>query len=129
MTKNLSLENIGLWKNLTAKHFTKDILQLTGMEVSCNRLPAHTGVPFVHVHKKNEELYIVVSGNGKFFVDGEEFPVAEGSLIRVAPGAERTLTAGSEDLCFICVQAEAGSLHQYTKEDANLTPTKASWMK
>ncbi|HCP95919.1 MAG TPA: cupin domain-containing protein, partial [Anaerovibrio sp.] len=34
-----------------------DSLQLTGAEISVNNLPAGASVPFVHYHKKNEEIY------------------------------------------------------------------------
>ena len=42
-----------------------DVLGLTGAEISINNLPAGAGVPFVHSHKKNEEIYII-SLKGKF---------------------------------------------------------------
>lgn len=111
------------------KYFIGKELGLTGSEVSLNRLPAGKGIPFVHAHKKNEELYIVLRGSGTFFVDGDEFPVQEGSLIRVAPAGERAFKAGSEDLYFICIQTEAGSLSQATLEDGVRTDTKTRWMK
>jgi uncharacterized cupin superfamily protein len=111
------------------KYFIGKELGLTGCEVSLNRLPAGKGMPFVHFHRKNEELYIVLRGSGTFYMDGEEFPIQEGSLIRVAPAGERAWKAGDEDLYFICIQAEAGSLSQATLEDGVRTATKASWMK
>jgi quercetin dioxygenase-like cupin family protein len=111
------------------KYMIGQELGLTGCEVSLNRLPAGKGMPFVHTHKKNEELYIVLKGSGIFFMDGEEFTIQEGSLIRVAPDGERAWKAGAEDLYFICIQAEAGSLTQATLEDGVRPPTKASWMK
>jgi len=111
------------------KYFIGENLGLTGCEVSLNRLPTGKGMPFVHSHKKNEELYIVLRGNGTFYVDGEEFPVAEGSLVRIAPEGERAWRAGDEDLYFICIQAEAGSLTQSTLEDGVRLPTKTWWMK
>jgi mannose-6-phosphate isomerase-like protein (cupin superfamily) len=111
------------------KYFLGAELGLTGCEVSLNRLPAGKGMPFVHSHQKNEELYIVLRGNGTFFVDGKEFPLSEGSLVRVAPEGERAWLAGSEDLYFICIQAEAGSLSQATLEDGFKVETKTSWTK
>ncbi len=86
-------------------------------------------MPFVHTHKKNEELYIVLRGSGIFYVDGDEFPIQEGSLIRVGLEGERAWKAGDDDLYFICIQAEAGSLSQSTLEDGVRPTTKASWMK
>ena len=41
-----------------------DKLALTGAEVSVNQLPAGAGVPFVHAHKANEEIYGVLAGEG-----------------------------------------------------------------
>ena len=41
-----------------------DSLALTGAEVSINHLPAGAGVPFVHSHKQNEEIYGILSGKG-----------------------------------------------------------------
>ena len=134
--KNYSAEHTGPFETLLqrdfmgfhGKYFIGENLGLTGCEVSLNRLPAGKGMPFVHAHKKNEELYIVLRGNGTFFVDGEEFPVQEGSLIRIAPEGERAWKAGSEDLYFICIQAEAGSLSQATLEDGIRLPTMTSWI-
>lgn len=134
--KNFQVVNMGDFKDLLEKEFNwgkgkyfigKDI-GLTGSEVSINCLPAGQGVPFVHAHKKNEELYIIIDGNGIFFIDGEEFPVQEGSLIRVSPNGQRALKAGEQDLYFICIQAQANSLEQATMKDGIIIETKASWM-
>jgi len=110
------------------KYFIGKELGLTGCEVSLNRLPAGKGMPFVHAHTKNEELYIVLRGSGTFFVDGDEFPIQEGSLVRVAPQGERAWKAGDEDLYFICIQAEAGSLNQATLDDGIRLATTTSWI-
>lgn len=124
------LENLNRhsYRGVPGKHFVGDNLGLTGCEVSLNRLPAGQGMPFVHAHKKNEELYIVLRGTGFFYVDGEEFPIREGSLVRVAPDGARAFAAGSEDLYFICIQAEANSLTQATLEDGYPVDVRASWM-
>ncbi|MEI6205867.1 MAG: cupin domain-containing protein [Desulfuromonadales bacterium] len=135
--KNYSIEHIGPLEELSQREFmgfhgkylVGKELGLTGCEVSLNRLPAGKGMPFVHTHKKNEELYIVMRGSGTFYVDGDEFPIQEGSLIRVGLDGERAWKAGDEDLYFICIQAEAGSLTQSTIEDGVRPGTKASWMK
>jgi len=116
------------FKGVKGKFFIGEELGLTGSEVSLNRMPAGTGTPFVHAHKKNEELYIILRGNGTFYVDGKEFPVQEGSLVRVAPAGERAWKAGDKDLYFICIQAAAGSLTQATLADGIITATKTSWM-
>lgn len=111
------------------KFLLAEELGLTGCEVSLNRLPAGKGMPFVHAHQRNEEVYIVIRGSGTFYVDGEEFPIAEGSVIRVDPQGERAWRAGEEDLYFICVQAERDSLTQATRDDGIICETKTAWMK
>ena len=134
--KNYSNLDIGPFTNLLernyngakGKFFIGKELGLTGCEVSLNRIPAGKGTPFVHSHKKNEEVYIITGGKGVFFVDGNEFPVQEGSLIRVAPDGERAWKAGDADLYFICIQAEVGSLTQATREDGRISETKTGWM-
>ena len=61
-----------------------DVLGLTGAEISINNLPAGAGVPFVHSHKKNEEIYIILSGKGSAVLDGEKVDFAAGDVIRIA---------------------------------------------
>ena len=55
-----------------------DSLNLTGAEVSISNLPAGAGVPFVHSHKQNEEIYAVLSGRGTMVVDGETVELQAG---------------------------------------------------
>ncbi len=105
-------------------------LSLTGSEISINELPPGASVPFVHSHKRNEEVYIVVKGKGRFYVDGDEFEVAEGSVIRVDPGGQRCITAdGQSSIRYICTQTEAKSLVQFTEADGVILETKPSWLK
>ena len=105
-------------------------LALTGSEVSINELPPGVSVPFVHSHKRNEEVYIVVKGKGRFYVDGDEFEVAEGSVIRVDPAGQRCITADSQrPIRYICIQTEAKSLVQFTEADGVILETKPSWLK
>jgi mannose-6-phosphate isomerase-like protein (cupin superfamily) len=133
---NYCVEQIGLfenllkreWRGLIGKHFVGKELGLTGCEVSINCLPAKKGMPFVHSHKKNEELYVVLRGKGIFHVDGIEFPIQEGSLIRVSPKGERAISAGDADMVYICIQSEVGSLSQATLEDGIRSSSKTSWM-
>ncbi|MGN1263218.1 MAG: cupin domain-containing protein, partial [Prevotella sp.] len=73
---------------------------------------------FFHHHKQNEEVYVVLSGEGHFILDGDELEVASGSVVRIAPEVSRNLkSTGSEQLKYICIQGKAGSLEQYTMTD------------
>jgi uncharacterized cupin superfamily protein len=132
MGKNFSVMNVGTFKGELAQKgrvMAGEALALTGSEISFNYSPAGKFTPFVHSHKLNEEVYIIISGNGKFAVDGDEFDIQEGSVIRVAPAGERAIKAGDKDLVYVCIQAQAGSLTQATKNDGVISESKASWMK
>ena len=67
----------------------KDALNSSGCELSINRLPANASVPFVHSHKQNEELYLVLKGGGTLFVGGEETAVGEGVNFKLQSAAKR----------------------------------------
>lgn len=130
------IANLGPWSQLLqhqsgpikGKAFLRAPLDLTGSEISLNQMEAGRGTPFLHAHKQNEEVYVVVSGNGTFYLDGQEIQVTEGSVVRVAPAVTRGFSAGTQDLCLICIQAKEGSLEQATHEDGFLVEAKASWM-
>lgn len=102
-----------------------DALKLTGCEVSFNNLPAGVAVPFVHKHKENEELYLIVKGSGEFFLYGEIITLAAGDCVRVDPACERCIKAGNEGLSFYCIQTKAGSLEHFTTTDGVACETKA----
>lgn len=96
-----------------------ELLGLTGAEISINTLPAGAGVPFVHAHRKNEEIYGVLSGKGKAVIDGETVELTAGDWVRVAPAARRQFSAAEDSaISFICVQVKEGSLEGYTQDDA-----------
>ena len=76
----------------------------TGCIISFNSTPAGGFSPMVHSHKTHEEVYIVISGNGFFYVDGDEFPIKEGTVIRVAPAGKHAIKAGDETLVHMCIQ-------------------------
>ncbi len=96
-----------------------DTLHLTGAEVSINNLPAGAGVPFVHSHKQNEEIYAVLAGKGKAVIDGEEIALAAGDWVRVSPAAKRQFFAASDTaISFACIQVKENSLEGYTMTDA-----------
>ena len=96
-----------------------DILNLTGAEISINNLPAGAGVPFVHSHKTNEEIYAVLSGRGKAVIDGETVELAAGDWLRISPACKRQFSAADDSaISFACIQVKESSLGGYTADDA-----------
>ena len=107
----------------------KEALNLSGCELSINELPANASVPFVHSHKQNEELYLVLKGGGMLFIDGKETAVSEGDAIRIDPDGKRCFKAGAQGMKFICIQTKRGSLEQYTMDDGMINEdVKPSWL-
>ena len=98
-----------------------DLLGLTGAEVSVNSMPAGAGVPFVHSHKQNEEIYIILEGKGTMTLDGEDVALAANDVLRVAPPVKRQLKAAADSgIKYVCIQVKENSLEQYTGADATM---------
>ena len=96
-----------------------DKLALTGAEVSVNNLPAGAGVPFVHAHKLNEEIYVILAGKGSAVIDGETVALAAGDWLRISPEGKRQFFAAADSpISYACIQVKAGSLEGYTADDA-----------
>ena len=113
---------------VAGKVFLRETLSLSSMEVSLTALPPGASVPFLHAHHQNEELYVFISGEGEFQVDGEVFAIGAGSSVRVAPGGMRSWRAkGTEPLTCLVIQAKAGSLEQATGEDGVLGENVPVW--
>ena len=125
--ENFKMTNFGNLDSVT-RVTLKDKLGLTGAEISINRLPAKAEIPFVHSHKRNEEIYIFISGKGLFWLDGIIYPVKEGSSVRVSPSCSRSIKADDESaLSYICIQVDEGSLIQSTQEDGIISKSKPIW--
>ena len=116
--KGYNVATVGDLSTFEGKAFLKEIIGTTGMEVSFGSLAPGQSVPFFHHHKQNEELYIVLSGEGIFTLDGNEIPVQSGSIVQIAPAVSRcTKCTGETPLVYLCIQAKEGSLEQYTVTD------------
>ena len=113
--KNYTKTNIGN-EGRTELH---EKLALTGAEISINNLPAGAGVPFVHSHKTNEEIYGVISGKGKVVIDGDEIELNEGDWLKISPAAKRQFSAAADSgITFVCIQVKENSLGGFTADDA-----------
>jgi mannose-6-phosphate isomerase-like protein (cupin superfamily) len=56
-----------------------------------------------HYHPKCEEIYYILTGQGRMEIDGEMRTVARGDAIAIPPGQTHQITnTGSETLVFLC---------------------------
>ena len=90
--------------------FVGQAVGATGSELSFQTLVPGQDSGFLHTHKTHEELYIIIKGEGLYQVDGEIFPVREGTVIRVSPDGKRALkNNGQENLTMLCIQYKANA--------------------
>lgn len=119
---------VGDLSAFTGKQFVKDCIGTTGCEISFGTLNPGEAVPFFHSHKENEEVYIVLRGSGDFQIDDTAFPIAEGSIVRVATHCNRSLRCTSAtSMLYLCIQTREGSLEQCTMGDAEITEQATAW--
>ena len=101
---------------IPGKVFVGGALHATGSELSFQAFAPGQDSGFLHKHRNHEELYFILKGEGLYQVDGEQIPVSEGSVIRVAPEGKRALkNTGNSELLMLCVQYKGNA---FTKEDA-----------
>lgn len=101
---------------LKGKVFAGQAVGTAASEFSFQTLVPGQDSGFLHTHKTHEELYFILRGEGQYQVDGEIFPVTEGSVVRVSPNGKRALkNTGTEDLTMLCVQYKATP---FTEEDS-----------
>jgi mannose-6-phosphate isomerase-like protein (cupin superfamily) len=113
---------------IEGKVFLKDATKSTGTEISFNSLPPESEQPYFHIHRKNEETYIVLKGYGYFQVDDDCFEIGEGSVIRVAPDGKRGIcNTSKEAMIYLVVQSKENSLEEYTTGDGQRIPVEPKW--
>ena len=58
---------------------------------------------FAHRHGEAEEIYVVLSGSGRFKLDDELVEVGELDAVRIAPGVTRSAEAGPDGLEYLAL--------------------------
>src|SRR6516165_10952916 len=110
------------------KLFLRKFLGAAGLELSLNVLPSGKGMPFLHKHQQNEEVYVVVGGRGQFLVDGECIDVEEGSVLRISPPGARAWRNNSDSpLYFLCIQHRADAAIEGGTLDGRKVEGKPAW--
>lgn len=110
------LLELGPEVKIPGKVFGGGVLGATGADFSFQLFQPGTETGFLHTHKQHEELYFFLGGTGEFQVDGQVFPVCEGSVVRVSPEGRRSVrNNGSTPLVMLCVQYRGST---FTTDDA-----------
>ena len=113
---------------IPGKVFGGTALGATGAEFSFQMFQPGAETGFLHTHKTHEELYFFLSGRGEFQVDGQVFPVGEGSVVRVAPDGRRSVrNNGTEPLVMLCVQYRGETFTPDDAADGDILAEPVKW--
>lgn len=64
-------------------------------------------MPFVHFHKKNDEIYVVLSEKGKAAIDDATVKLSADDWVRISPATKRQFSAGEAPaLSFAYIQVK-----------------------
>ena len=119
---------LGPGVRIPGKVFGGGSVGATGAEFSLQSFAPGTATGFLHTHRAHEALYFFLSGRGEFQVDGERFPVGEGSVVRVAPEGRRSVrNDGGEPLVMLCVQYRGGTFTPADAADGVILPDPVVW--
>lgn len=113
---------------IPGKVFGGQAVGATGAEFSFQVFAPGQETGFLHTHKTHEELYFFLSGIGEFQVDGNVFPVEEGSVVRVAPEGRRCVRSnGTEPLIMFCIQYRADTFTAADATDGAILTDPVKW--
>lgn len=113
---------------IPGKVFGGALVGATGSDFSFQMFAPGTESGFLHTHKTHEELYFVLSGKGEFQVDGKVFPIAEGSVVRVASDGKRSIRNNStEPMVMLCVQYRGATFTEEDATDGVILSDKVEW--
>jgi uncharacterized cupin superfamily protein len=86
-------------------HFAREDLGATQFGLSLQRLKPGARMPFGHRHAEQEEVYVIVEGDGRVKIDDEVVEVTRWDAVRLAPETTRAFEAGEEGLTLIAFGA------------------------
>ena len=113
---------------IPVKVFGGQTVGATGSEFSFQVFAPGQETGFLHTHKNHEELYFFLKGKGEFQVDGDVFPIEEGSVVRVAPDGRRSVrNNGTEPLVMLCVQYRGNTFTAEDAADGNILNEPVKW--
>jgi mannose-6-phosphate isomerase-like protein (cupin superfamily) len=99
-----SAPKFGLAPGLEAR-FGGRPLESEIVAVSHETLAPGFRVPFGHMHRDQEEIYVVLRGSGRIKIEDEILDLGEGDIVRLGRGVWRCTEAGPNGLQYLAVGA------------------------
>ena len=97
--------NFGIPEDKYAIHMARVPLGCENSGVTYSRMAPGYRQPFGHKHKRQEEIYVLVSGSMRGKLDDEIVDVQPFHALRVAPDTMRAFEAGPEGAEYIAIGA------------------------
>jgi len=97
--------------------FAREALGLERSGVSLQRLAPDARLPFGHRHRDQEEVYVVVAGDGRVALDDDVVDLRAWDAVRVRPETMRCFEAGSAGMSLLAFGAPFTG-----PDDADITP-------
>ena len=93
-----------------AVRFVRKHLGVEAFGINWFELPPNApGHEHDEAESQQEEVVVVVRGEGVYRIDGEEVPVREGTFLRFDPDATRQPVAGPNGMTFVAIGSPRGS--------------------
>jgi mannose-6-phosphate isomerase-like protein (cupin superfamily) len=93
--------------DLIEARFAHDDLGSERSGISYQVVRAGKRQPFAHKHGEMEEIFVVISGDGRVKLDDQIEDVRALDAIRIAPAVTRAFEAGDEDLVLLVFSPRA----------------------
>jgi mannose-6-phosphate isomerase-like protein (cupin superfamily) len=122
MTSAYTKINLADVKDLAPEHgmgdygqsrFARTALGAKGIGLAHYRVNPGQRIGFGHTHHEAEEVYLVLSGSGRFKVDDDVFDVGPQDLVYCPPGTVRAWEAGDEGM-------ELVAFGHHTEDDSEM---------
>ena len=97
-----SAQGYGLGDHLEAR-FARKAMGLEQFGFSYQKMEPNYRQGFGHVHKEQEEVYLVLEGNGRIKVEDEIVDLAQWDAIRIPRGVTRAMEAGGDGMAFVAI--------------------------
>ncbi len=92
-------------------------LGVTAWGMNVERLPAGWAEFPDHDHAEQgqEEVYVVLEGDGTLYADGESWQLAPGTLARVGAGQKRRIVPGEQGVTLLALGGTPGRAYELKK--------------